>query len=151
MIASLGANLDQDCINWLTSAPNYPTAGKLADFFLAERSGGVGIAYFEDTLGDPSKVIAAATLNVAGFNILINTAGAYFAKNLNPSGISNLNNGTDRFQAFTLLHEFAHQLGVPGFYSEGDTGNQQALENLNNQMIFDHCNKTLASFSNGML
>jgi RHS repeat-associated protein len=151
MIATLGARLDQDCINWLTSAPNYPTAANLAAFFLGEMNGGVGVAQFVDSSGDPSSIISQAKLDIAGFNILINTSGNYFATTFSASGIGNLNNGTDRFQAFTLLHEFAHQLGVPGFLAEGGNGSvyEQNAEAINNRAILDHCNKTLGNFSNG--
>jgi RHS repeat-associated protein len=150
-IGSLEQNLDPACQDWLETSPVAPTAALLVSFMDQERNGGVGIAQFVDSLGNPSGVTSQAKLNVAGFNILINSTGPYFATNQAPSGIGNLNNGTSRFQIFVLLHEFAHQLGVPGFLPEGGIlGVDPAIEKNNNQMIFDHCGKTLAAFSNGM-
>jgi hypothetical protein len=83
---------------------------------------------------------------VAGFNILRNLQGAYFSTTYYASGDGDLVAGTDRYRAFVLLPEFAHQLGVPNF--KPDSGNLQ-IERTNNKMIFDNCSKTLANFGNG--
>jgi RHS repeat-associated protein len=150
-IGELEQNLDESCQDWLETSPLSPTAVQLVGFMDQERNGGAGIAQFVDYSGQPSGIVSAAKLDIAGMNILINSAGSYFAKNQAPSGTGNLNTGTPRYQIFVLLHEFAHQLGVPGFLPEGGIlGVDTDIEKKNNQMILDHCGKTLAAFSNGM-
>jgi len=64
-----------------------------------------------------------------------------------------MNFNTDRYRAFTLIHEFAHELGVPGFVPEGGNPFQDmhSLEKANNNLILNNCGKTLDKFDNGMI
>jgi hypothetical protein len=57
------------------------------------------------------------------------------------------------YRAFTLIHEFAHELGVPRFRPEGGLGDyiQSMIEKDNNSQILKNCEKTLSGFDNGML
>jgi len=112
----------------------------------AERSQ-VGIGQFVDGDGNPSNVIGIANVTVGGLNVVVNSSGAAFSGS-GASGIGDLNYNTDAFRAFTLLHEFAHTLAIPGFYPEGGAPNQSALEDKNNAQILSHCSKTLAGFKN---
>lgn len=152
-IGQLENALDDDCVHWLTRSPLVPDARKLYGFLEQEKNE-VGVGTFLDSLGGLSHIIAQSLdRTVAGFNIFINNAGAYFQSNQAESGIGDLRNGTARFQAFTLIHEFAHELGIPQFLPEGGAGSVylQTTEANNDKLIFDNCGKTLAKFNNGIL
>ena len=144
MITSLEQNLDADCIGWLTSSPYAPSGARLYSWIEGERSG-VGVATFDKNPG----VIAQGGLSVAGLDILINRTGGYF-RGSGATGIGALNYNTDAFRAFTLIHEFAHALGAPGFMPESGTTPDalKALEKQNNDQILKNCDKTLSSFHN---
>jgi hypothetical protein len=116
-ITNLETALNDDCRNWLMTSALAPTAGTLQTFIETEKNE-------VDRLVD-------------GFNIFINSTGAYFDVSHRASGIGDLNNGTERFQVLTLIHEFAHELGVPDFRREGVGRGQLRLEADNNKQIFD--------------
>jgi RHS repeat-associated protein len=143
-ITAIEGNLDSDCIDWLTQSPFAPTGKFLYSFLEAER-GQIGQATFVGY----SDIVGIANQSAAGLNIFINSSSGFFHGGGTTS--DGLNFNTDRFRAFSLIHEFAHQLGIPGFVPEGGDrppSATAALEQSNNKQIFEHCNKTLGKFKN---
>jgi hypothetical protein len=101
---------------------------------------------------DPGIGGASNTGWVPGFVVLFNRQGSFFNGPGQVGFLSNYNsvltirNDSDRARAFMLLHEISHVLSPNGFQN-GD-GADDNLQRSNNDLIWEHCNKSFMSFGN---
>jgi len=119
----------------LTSSSGISTATGTADFV-----GGTANALYNNGTLAP------------GYLVLINNAGAYFnplpkntvigPTNNYPLQFGNIPGGTAEAQAFILLHELAHVLGL----FQPDNGDTSAGAK-NNDLMWYNCGKVIQSFS----
>jgi RHS repeat-associated protein len=136
---------DDDCTKWLNQSSKAPTPAMLTSFLNDERS--------RSGSADISDAGVAALSNtgsyVPGWDLLVNNTWGFY--NFSGSAgfvssysqITNIQFNTDKFREFTLLHEFTHLLGVPGFAPNDASTN---LQRANNDLLWQNCKKTIQSF-----
>jgi len=105
------------------------------------------IAYADISGG--GKINAINSNIVVGYNILINTNGAFFGAGEGAVAtgdryndfLKNIRGGTVAGREFILLHEIGHLLNVPGFRSDDlrNEGNHKA----NNDAVWQNCGDLL--------
>jgi RHS repeat-associated protein len=137
---------DPDCAGWLSTIDDVRMSGGL-NKWLDNLRGIAGSADFSD-----SGIAGASntSLWIPGFNLLFNRNGDFFT-NTGAMGLPSSYNdvrtlgaNTDNGRIFLLLHELGHLLTPPGFQN-GD-GSGDALQKANNDLVWQHCNKTIKSF-----
>ena len=153
-----GALLGTPCGGKLQSAFSKSQYG--AEFaslnqFLTAATGLGAVTGSATFVGGDANAITGSNAMMSGDLVMINASGAYF--NGLPSGISigpsnnrvfqqqiaAINGGTPEAQAFILLHELFHVLGL----FQSDAGNQSAQGQNNTLMWFD-CGSVIQGFSN---
>ncbi len=162
LINFITSNIDPDCQSWLMSNANsasfYPDGfnggqySYIQQLLGANNDGSAFIGYASIGTSVGSVLGATTGSGIQGLSIIVNVDGSAlssggpkyqgFAFN---SSISQINPGSQEAGVFTLLHEFAHSLNVPGFMS--DAGNDNA-GHLNNDQVWQHCQKTLGAAHN---
>jgi RHS repeat-associated protein len=151
-LASALANTD--CGNWFQAGLATSGVGgpgqSLASFLTNTLPTVTGSANF---VGGNANGIEDAGYLAPGYSILFNNAGAFF----NPlqagqsiafstqyvSQYASINGGSPQAQAFLLLHEIAHALGM--FLPDANSNANQAI---NNDDLWRNCGSVIQSFSN---
>jgi hypothetical protein len=102
--------------------------------------------------GDDNINNASTNSGVGGFAIIFNVNGsAYNSRGPRSSGIqfngqiSGINPGSQRQGVFTMIHELAHLLNVPGFRSDGKS---QDNVRRNNDDVWQNCQQTIKATRN---
>jgi hypothetical protein len=147
---------DSDCLGWLESGMagnNLDTFNKYYNGLDGANASGLALAGAALLSGDMSSSAAATVISGQpsplgnGLYITINTQGAFF----NPGAgiapgdqyaqqIAQIKGGTLQMQYFVLLHELAHYFQANGFVIDNTLDKQK----FNNDLVWQHCNKTIA-------
>ena len=147
--------LDPDCLSFLgakgadtlslVATEKISVAPISSDFGIGGETSGIRYDINSPTPGVPTS--SAITLNSNGFPF----GGGYQILLSGSSGQtvnSGINTGTARAQGFTLLHEFGHAAGVLAQDTDPNGTPSMARENLNNNLVFTKCRKTIEALSN---
>ena len=140
--------------NAFSNSP-YGAGFKSLNDFLTSSTGLWAVTGSATFIGGTASAITSNNAMMSGDLVMINAAGAYY--NPLPSGyvigpsdnksfqtqISAINGGTPEAQAFLLLHELFHVLGL----FQPDSGNQTA-QSQNNTLMWFNCGSVIQGFSN---
>ena len=150
-------NVDSDCSKWLLTGTSgnpltnqpFESIAEVADLLYGQNMIGYAVVFGSD----PKAVNNASTgSGVGGFAIVFNLRGSTFERGAPRSSgdtfnrqITNINPGSQRAGLFTMIHELAHFLNVPGFRSDA---NSRSAGNLNNDDVWKNCQKTIGAGKN---
>ena len=146
------------CSKWFSAgfatAPgdNIGTFGSLDNFLATVEPGLSGAGTF---VGGSANAIEGGAAIPAGFNIAVNSSGAFFTSGVGvvnaldySAQVDAINGGSAEAQVFILLHELAHVLDMIRSSDSGTDKTSVANQQFNNDSIWRNCGDLIGTFSN---